>query len=133
MGRLLNPGVGDLVDRLTILRLKILQGIRRGDNHAHFLDEETQINMLLDRMGYPADNDVMLLGVKLQQCNAKLWELEDRMATYAQRENLTHVLTADALIADLAINIWRMNRERNTLIHEINKLAGTPYGPEKLG
>lgn len=135
MGRLLNPGVGELVDRLTILRLKILHGAPQpaGASGAfdHFRAEEAQINMLLDRMGHPASNDVLVAQMKLQQTNAELWQLEDQMAAYARARD---VLEGDTPYActRVATEIWRLNRHRNTLINEINQLANTDRGPEKL-
>lgn len=136
MGRLLNPRLGELLDRLTILRLKILHGAPQPGSGAldHFRMEEAQINMLLDRMGYPNDNDVLLCAVKLQQCNAKLWELEDEMAEFSKVDGWGDKYTDNVAfaIANTAVEIWRMNQERNRLIYEINQLTGDKSGPEKL-
>lgn len=135
MGRLLSPGLGELLDRLTILRLKIIHGQQKQGGtgaYKHFEAEEAQINMLLDRMGHPDDNDVLLLQVKLQQVNAKLWELEDEMARYANLGNLAEFPASQQDCATTAINIWRFNRERNALVYEINTLAGCNPGAEKL-
>lgn len=136
MGRLLSPGLGELLDRLTILRLKIIHGQQKQGGtgaYKHFEAEEAQINMLLDRMGHPDDNDVLLLQVKLQQVNAKLWELEDEMAVFAVADTAVIDLVDSIRCSTVAVQIWRMNRERNALIHEINTLAGCATGPEKLG
>lgn len=124
MGRLLNPGVGELVDRLTILQLKIRHGAPQPGSGAldHFRDEEAQINMLLNRMRWPSSDHAMVLSMKLQQCNAQLWELEDQLAQYAQQGSGTP--DDCGRCANIAVNIWRANRARNTLIHRLNVLAG---------
>lgn len=129
MGRLIDPGVGELVDRLTILRLKILHGAATPGLCDRFLPEESQVQMRLDRMGHPTSEDTRLLALKLQQVNAKLWHLEDLMAAFAKEDAW---LQNKAGCAATAVDIWRMNRERNALIHEINLAAGTPRSAEKF-
>lgn len=126
MGRLIDPGIGELVDRLTILRLKLLHAPQDVAT-SHFQSEEAQIQMRLDALGHPASDDVLVAQVQLLQQNAQLWRLEDRMAEY-----VAHPDNDDRAVAMTAIAIWRANRRRNALIQQINTLAGTVRGPEKL-
>lgn len=135
MGRLLNPGLGELVDRLTILRLKILHAPDPRDT-MHFHTEQAQVQMLIDRvhqgLHVPLETHTKLgtYTADLHMVNRKLWALEDRMAQYAQSRLYYEDHLAD--VGDLGISIWHANRDRNTLIREINALAGTDVGPEKL-
>jgi len=127
VGRLINPGLGELADRYTILRLKIAHAPRLENMHFH----TEQANVLTRMERHPVYRAVPLreLLTALQGTNNKLWELEDEMARYAQTEVHPDNLTA---VAHLGIKIWHANRDRNTLIREINALAGTDVGPEKF-
>lgn len=125
MGRLLNPGLGELADRFTILQLKILHALP--DRTAHFRQEQAQIQMTLERKfaGVPYAN---LLDALLST-NRRLWQYEDRMATFAASA-IDEFQCRD--IALLAVNIYITNQERNRVIGELNHLGGTFHGPEKL-
>lgn len=131
MGRLLNPGLGELADRYTILQLKIEHAPDRR-NTAHFHTEQAQVLMHMERHGADVLNTPKVrtaLG-RLSGVNGQLWDYEDRMARYATVDHLRH--DDPHQVANVAVEIWRLNRQRNELIAEINTLAGTDRGPEKL-
>lgn len=128
MGRLLNPGVGELIDRLSILRLKILHST---EHQTHFETEKAQISMLLDRMGLPTDEHLLQVCERLHLSNARLWQFEDQMAKYVRTQRQWDG-TDPYVVAELGVEIWKMNRTRNAFIREINERAGTYTGPEKL-
>lgn len=131
MGRLLNPGLGELVDRLTILQLKVLHA-PAGAATSHLSAERAQIQMRLDAAGWPRNDKAVVLGAELLQCNAQLWELEDCMERYAGYANLADHPVSQDDCATVGVTIWRQNRRRNGLIQRLNELAGTYAGPEKL-
>ena len=130
MGRLLNPGLGELLDRSTILFLKI----RHAPAHQptdHFDREAREVHTLAERylQGVPDTVAATIEQARehLFDANHHLWHLEDLMASFAA------VATPNVHdCARTAVEIWRTNRRRNALIAEINTLAGTDRGPEKL-
>ena len=69
---------------------------------------------------------------ELRDVNARLWELEDRMAQYARPTVVVLDQRKAQAIAELGMTIWRANQLRNVTIGEINELARTVRGPEKL-
>jgi hypothetical protein len=125
VGRLLNPGLGELADRYTILQLKILHG--DPTNVQHFHAEQAQVLMTMERHASLNSDQVRSLIVYLRTVNGELWTLEDQMAVYAKA-----LLVDPPVVAALGMTIWKLNQERNQLIQRINVAAGTDAGPEKF-
>jgi hypothetical protein len=69
---------------------------------------------------------------ELRQINDQLWQLEDKMAEYARPTYVIVDVRKAQTIAEIGMTIWRANQLRNVTIGEINELAGTVRGPEKL-
>lgn len=135
MGRLLNPGVGELVDRLTILHLKCDRAPLNADP-SHFHAERADIQMRLDKhvAAHPEIPDGRLAEKvkELQEINARIWDMEDQMAVHARRPFIVLDARKALIVGELGIKIWQANQLRNVTIQEINELAGTVRGPEKL-
>lgn len=133
MGRLIDPGIGELWDRYTILRLKINKASRLMTT-AHFEAEQYRICGLImgDRGEFPPGSAAAV--EDLARVNAALWAAEDRMAAWVAKNKKQRLVkyTDLEVVAPLGMGIWRLNRRRNDLIREINQLAGTDTGPEKL-
>lgn len=138
MGRLLNPGLGELADRFTILLLKILHAGRRPV--AHFHAEMAQVQMQMERVAAQHTDSngpglsMQAIETAIQELRAKnteLWNLEDTMAGYVRAKPWWDG-TVPYQVAETGVAIWKANQERNQIIQEINRLAGTDYGPEKL-
>ena len=129
MGRLLNPGLGELADRLTILELK-LGHAPPGVAVEHFREEHAQVQMRIDNpLKYVRERLRIVAAIRnLKAQNAVLWELEDRMAASAPDIHAQDYRE----VAILGVDIWKANRARNRIIAEINALAGTPRGAEKF-
>lgn len=132
MGRLLNPGLGELADRFTILQLKIFHGDPR--NTTHFHAEQAQLLMRMEGMyaNLLHGTQTAALIDQLRDVNKRLWTLEDQMAEYAKRTSPWTGEREAVGCANTAIQIWRANRTRNALIDDINKLAGNFQGAEKF-
>ena len=132
MGRLLNPGLGELADRLTILELK-LGHAPPGVAVEHFREEHAQVQMRIDNLlKYVRERLRIVAAIRnLKAQNAVLWELEDEMAIYARPEDGYTDNIAFA-VAAVGVRIWKANQARNRIIAEINALAGTPRGAEKF-
>lgn len=135
MGRLLNPGIGELVDRLTILTLKCAHAPLDSDP-SHFHTELAEVQMRVDRFlsAHPEapERRIQAKVAELRTINTQLWQLEDKMAAYARPTYVIVDARKAQTIAEIGMTIWRANQLRNVTIGEINALAGTVRGPEKL-
>ncbi len=125
--RLINPRLGELLDRLTILRLKV----KHGDKVQHFQWEQREILILVEaRSQWLPDStraQLEALEVRLAQVNAAIWESEDRVRMfYTHYIDVPFPLTstdADAA-AKAGFQSQQLNDQRSALIHEINVLTG---------
>ncbi len=116
----MNPSPGELVDRKTILRLKIAAGERKKVSVAHFQKELELIEAALaerfqktagaDRSAY----DAATRG--LAEVNQKLWHAEDEVRGLDgnQRDRL----------AELAKLIPALNDHRAELVRQVNRVFG---------
>lgn len=126
MARLLDPGIGDICDRLTILALKILH-CPPGRSAEHFVRER---NGLLTKVRASTLNaswfeHVLTLGA----VNARLWTLEDEIRAY-RLDWAGGVVSKEALQEDAtkcAFRITELNDERARLVGLINELTGDPF------
>lgn len=117
---LMNPSLGELVDRKTILHLKIAAGERKNVKVAHFQKELELIEAALadwlrktagaDRHAYDAATH------GLAEVNLKLWHAEDevRALERSQRDRL----------AELAKLIPELNDRRAELVRQVNRVFG---------
>lgn len=110
---LTNPSIGEFVDRLSILRLKIAVGEAKGHAIDHFVRERKEIcDRLQDRVNL---NDPLI--EELFFVNEALWELTDAM-----RQAVTH--GPDVLVAKYGRMILDRNDKRASLIAEISAAHG---------
>ena len=118
MVSLINPTPGELLDRKTILRLKIEAGRRQKLDVAHFEEELRLIDAALsDWLQKDADASQQLFaeGEKgLAEVNQKLWHAEDEV-----RETPT---TDKNRLAELAKLIPELNDHRAALVQRVNGL-----------
>jgi hypothetical protein len=130
MARLVNPGIGDLCDRLTILALKILYGSEGGKDTQHW---EAERASLLAQVRSRELNGPWFEGLlELAAVNACLWQTEDDLR--AMRLMTEHAYTAGDLdrIRQIAFRTQVLNDRRAELVHAISKAAGDERGQEKL-
>jgi hypothetical protein len=107
---LLDPSIGDLIDRLSILRLKIQHGEEVGKSIYHF---DTERAAILKRL-----NGVNLSTPEVEKlfvANEAIWELTDALRTAG---------SSDAFAARLGRKILAMNDERARLIAAISAAHG---------
>ena len=116
MGRLINPGLGEKLDRCTILEMKIHHAVREKTGLGGQFEEELiaikrTLPVFTTAVG---DLHVQLIGV-----NKNLWDAEDTMRAFRIREpNLT---THDLFdIAKLGMLCQSLNDQRSTIIAELN-------------
>ncbi len=138
MARLINPGTGDVLDRLSILSLKILHaGYLAGKDVDHFRNER---NALLTQIR--AGNSFSLWIDEYQQLgavNAALWYAEDELRALRNRPEERRAQWAGFSdktfwqeAGECAFKIQSLNDERARLIDTINQKTGTATGMEKL-
>jgi hypothetical protein len=121
VSKLLDPGLGELTDRLSILGLKILSAEKTGRPFAHFVIERTAILSRLALM-QPA----VRLSADLYRVNSQLWEAEDRLrASRGDWDDIEYLRE----VTRLAFGIQALNDERSQLIAQLN---GQSTDTEKL-
>lgn len=128
MARLVNPGAGDLSDRLTILALKIHFAEEAGRETTAYKTERTA---LLSQIRSRTLNGVWFETVlELAAVNAALWHAEDDLRMF---RGLPRGLSEPdkEMVINLAFQIQATNDRRAALIDKINKDAGD-QGGEKL-
>lgn len=131
--RLINTGVGELSDRLTILSLKILYNGHK--ETAHWVAERVAI---LDKLAQrslvlPAWADCFS---ELGAVNAAIWRGEDDLRTYRGHRrkppNPNAIVPIIDAVAEIAFSLQEWNDRRHELIAQINKVTGDHAGEEKV-
>ena len=126
--RLVNPGAGEISDRLTILTLKILHGVEQEKDTAHFEKERTTLlTMIHSRTLNALWFDAML---ELGGINAMLWHAEDDLRILRQQYERQQLVDTDAVVL-IAFRLQRLNDQRAALVQQINKDAGDSVTQEK--
>ena len=133
MSRLINPGPGDLSDRLSILALKILFGTEAAKDTKHW---ETERTVLLSKIRALTLNGAWFDAyTELAAVNAALWHAEDDLREIRNGPafiGMRPVSELSETVAELAFRIQVLNDRRADLIGRINKDAGDDRGEEKL-
>jgi hypothetical protein len=114
---------GELLDKITILRIKSarlsdpakLANVRRELT----LLEQTWQRSLSDQHAIAADE------AELQQVNAQLWDIEDRIRELESQQRF------DASFIELARSVYMRNDERAAIKHRINRQLNSAIIEEK--
>jgi len=109
--------VGELIDKITILEIKLMYT----DNEyvQKELEHLNQIKMTLTQ--YTLDHEV-----KLKKINKKLWRVEDKIR---EKEKLKEF---DDEFISLAREVYKTNDERARIKKEINEITNSNYREIKL-
>jgi hypothetical protein len=115
--------VGELIDKITILRIKLdkitdpgqVANIRAEHDHLARIFEDNRIAASIDR----ADEDV------LQEVNRELWEVEDRLREHEARGDF------GPAFVELARSVYRLNDKRAAAKRSINRKSGSLIVEEK--
>jgi hypothetical protein len=126
--RFLDPGAGEITDRLTILALKILFGREAGKDVTHF--ESERISLLAKIRSKTLNGAWFDKLLDLAAVNAALWHLEDEMREWRGIPALHNDSFPE--VVSCAFRIQSLNDQRAALVREINKDAGDSVGQEKL-
>lgn len=135
---LLNPNPGEIIDRLTILELKITAAGKKGISAVHFEAEKLGLEDRLEHFKACLCEDFCMddagLDKKLTEIaqnhnalaavNSLLWQAEDDVRATREEEALK--------LASLCKRIAKWNDTRAQHIAILNLLYGLEEGPEKL-
>jgi hypothetical protein len=115
---------GDLIDRITILRIKkaLIPDRRAVANVGQELDHLLAIRHCFPKLGSRA---VRARERELQKQNRALWHVEDRLRALEAKQDFGKAFIAAAR------KVYRTNDERARLKREINDLAGSALREEK--
>jgi hypothetical protein len=115
--------VGELIDKLTILEIKLAE---IGDREKHGnVKREYETLVAAAPEGLLATREVAALRDKLKAVNAELWLVEDEIRVKERARDF-----GDAFIA-LARAVYVTNDKRAALKREINKLSQSELVEEK--
>jgi len=118
---LLKPTPGEVLDRLSIVRLKIAAYTRAGKDSKALEQEAIDLAEYIGEHGTPHEFSHLFEG--LIQNNKRLWELEDQV----RRVEITKEELCYA-----AKGICLLNDDRNRLIREMDKVFGVKPQEEKI-
>lgn len=136
--RLLEPDLGEVADRLSILRLKIDAGMQKGVSTQGWEEEQKQLDAYLQRKivdwqrlatSFSWD-DFGKANAELAVVNLKLWQAEDEMRFYRDRSGQLTDPEMHA-VAMLGLRIADLNDVRCRLVRDINVIFGAE-GQEKI-
>lgn len=119
--RLIDPGPGELLDRETILGLKIKAASAVGKQTAHFEHELTGIRERLDPFRV-ALKPLSVWADALLSVNQLIWEAIDNLRAAGDDQSAAH-WGRKALYG---------NDKRAIMIHKINEECGVSNGQEKV-
>ena len=115
-------GPGELIDRITILKLKVahLDGARRADAAA-------RLAILLEHWhALPPSPEVSALADELAALNHRLWAIEDALRACERRSEF------GASFVEHARNVYRTNDRRAQLKADIDTALGHVVGDAKV-
>jgi len=115
--------VGELIDKITILRIK-RERIPAAAAQANI---ERELQRLLEiRARAPlVTGELAALEERLFQVNGRLWDVEDELRGLEQEDNF------GKRFIELARSVYRLNDQRATLKRRINEVTGSGIVEEK--
>lgn len=129
---LLKPTLGECLDRLSILELKVEHGGAK--HHQEELDEITRL-VFLKVLDERSAKRVAQLARELKIINQHLWNLTDDQRNFCLPPSWHAYEEAAARCekgAQLLIDIREANNDRITIREKIDQLAGEFLGHEKV-
>jgi len=113
---------GELIDKLTILRVK---AGRIGEDKRANVRHELGLLEVLAAREIPGHPDIERLTAELTAINAALWDIEDGKRDCERRGDF------GPAFVDLARSVYRENDRRAAVKREINLIAGSEIIEEK--
>lgn len=103
--------VGELIDKLSILRIKQIK--IKNDEKLNYINNEFELLYNLSSE-YLNDTNIEILYHDLVKINSKLWDIEDKLRILEKQKNF------DSEFIELARSVYFTNDERFELKNKIN-------------
>jgi hypothetical protein len=117
---LIPVSLGELLDKITILEIKVLH--LKGEGLAHGIQELTLLRQVLGDLAFPVEQESFS---DLKSVNQSLWTIEDAIR---DKERQGHF---DAEFVELARQVYFQNDRRAALKRQINQVYGSELCEEK--
>ena len=116
---------GELIDKITILRLKA-ERVQRPEALANVNRELKALEAVLNEAGPALGVDAVLsLTDALQAINTQLWDVEDALRLFEAEQRF------DQEFIRLARSVYQLNDQRAALKRQINNACGSTLVEEK--
>lgn len=115
--------IGELVDKLTILNIK-LENVKNKEKKENVVKEKNKLQKIYDNLNLDEEIDEHFY--QLMAVNKKLWKIEDEIRILERNKQF------DEKFIKLARNVYITNDERFLIKNKINNLFGSNIKEEKL-
>ena len=117
---LIPVSLGELLDKITILEIKVLH--LKGEGLAHGIQELTLLRQVLGDLAFPVEQERFS---DLKSVNQSLWTIEDAIRDKERQGQF------DAEFVELARQVYLQNDRRAALKRQINQAYGSELCEEK--
>ena len=123
MSVMIEVSVGELIDKITILEIKV----ERINDPGKLKNVRCELQLLrgVREITVQSSNTLNTLSRELRNVNEQLWDIEDRIREQERDKNF------DAQFIELARSVYRTNDRRAELKQQINSLLGSKIVEEK--
>ena len=115
--------VGELVDKITILQIKLAHA-KTPQQAQHVSEELNELNQILIQLDLPVD--ISKETAELYAVNQELWDIEDAKRQHEKRQ----VFDSDFIA--LARNVYLKNDSRARIKHNINSATHSHIVEQKI-
>ena len=117
---LIPVSLGELLDKITILEIKVLH--LKGEGLAHGIQELSLLRQVLGDLAFPVEQERFS---DLKSVNQSLWTIEDALRDKERQGQF------DAEFVELARQVYLQNDRRAALKRQINQAYGSELCEEK--
>jgi hypothetical protein len=117
---LIPVSLGELLDKITILEIKVLH--LKGEGLAHGIQELSLLRQVLGDLAFPVEQERFS---DLKSVNQSLWTIEDAIRDKERQGQF------DAEFVELARQVYLQNDRRAALKRQINEAYGSELCEEK--
>jgi hypothetical protein len=117
---LIPVSLGELLDKITILEIKVLH--LKGEGLAHGIQELSLLRQVLGNLAFPVEQERFS---DLKSVNQSLWTIEDAIRDKERQGQF------DAEFVELARQVYLQNDRRAALKRQINQAYGSELCEEK--
>jgi hypothetical protein len=115
--------VGELVDKITILQIKLAHA-RKPEQAQHITTELAELNQVLIRLDLPVD--IAQETAQLYAVNQELWDIEDAKRQHEKRQ------VFDSAFVELARAVYIKNDTRAQIKQTINSVTHSHIVEQKI-